>query len=79
MKDWSNILRDRRMEFMDVIEEHGSIGGARLQNLLHYGDGTFYRTKKAVLELYPEDIHYNKRTKLFTTIKAEIIQEVIQN
>jgi len=77
-KDWKIIQQDRRMEFMDIIEKHGSIGRAKLQNLLGWGDGVFERTKRAVLELYPEFIHYNKRTKLFTTIKAEqkILTEV---
>jgi len=78
-KDWKLIQQDRRMQFIDLIEEHGSIGRAKLQNLLGWGDGVFERTKRAVLELYSEDVHFNKRTKLFTAIKAEIIQEVIQN
>jgi len=56
---------------MDIIEKYGSIGRAKLQNLLGWGDGIFERTKRSVLELYSEDVNYNKRTKLFTMIKPE--------
>jgi len=78
-KDWKVIHQARRMEFIDMIEKYGSIGRAKLQNLLGWGDGVFERTKRDVLELYPEDINYNKRTKLFTTIRAEqkILTEVL--
>jgi len=70
-EDWKIIHQERRMQFMDQIEKHGSIGRAKLQNLLGWGDGVFERTKRAVLELYPEDVNFNKRTKLFTMIKPE--------
>ena len=70
-EDWKIIHQDRRMKFMDIIEKHSSIGRAKLQNLLGWGDGVFERTKRDVLELYSEDVNYNKRTKLFTMIKPE--------
>lgn len=71
VNDWKLIHQDRRMGFMDMIEKHGSIGRAKLQNQLGWGDGIFERTKRDVLELYPEDVNYNKKTKLFTIIKPE--------
>lgn len=67
----TTIQQDRRMEFIDLIEKHGSLGRAKLQTLLGWGDGIFERTKRDVLELYPDFINYNKRTKLFTMIKPE--------
>jgi len=67
----TTIQQDRRMEFIDLIEKHGSIGRAKLQNQLGWGDGIFERTKRDVLELYPDFIDYNKKTKLFTIIKPE--------
>lgn len=70
-KDWEVILQQRRMDFMDLIEKNGSIGQAKLQNLLGWGDGKFERTKRAVLELYPEEVFFNKRTKLYAIIRAE--------
>jgi len=69
--DWKIILQDRRMEFMDIIEKYGSIGRAKLQKKLGWGDGIFERTKRDILELYSEDVNYNKKTKLFTVIKPE--------
>jgi len=81
MSDWKEIHQDRRMKFMDIIEKHGSIGRVKLQSLLDWGDGIFERTKRAVLELYPDYVVYNKRTKLFTVIKPEqeFFKEVIKN
>jgi len=67
-REFTTIQQDRRMEFMDIIEKRGSIGKSKLQDLLGWGDGIFERTKRDVLELHSEDIIYNKRTKLFTTI-----------
>jgi len=74
-EDWKEILQARRMNFIETIEKHGSIGRAKLQNLLGWGDGVFERTKRDVLELYPDYVVYNKRTKLFTVIKPE--QEIL--
>ena len=61
-RDLTTIQQDRRMEFMDMIEKYGSIGRAKLQNKLGWGDGIFERTKSSVLELYPDYVVYNKRT-----------------
>jgi len=70
-EDWKEILQARRMNFIETIEKHDSIGRAKLQGLLNWGDGVFDRTRRAVLELYPDYVVYNKRTKLFTVIKPE--------
>ncbi len=70
-RTFTTIQQDRRMEFMDVIEKYGSIGRAKLQNSLGWGDGVYERTKRDVLELYPDYVVYNKRTKLLTVIKPE--------
>jgi len=79
VSDWKETLQARRMEFMNIIEKHGSVGRVKLQSLLGWGDGVFERTKRAVLELYPDYVVYNKRTKLFTVIKPEqgILTEVM--
>jgi len=78
-EDWKETLQARRMEFIETIEKHGSVGRVKLQSLLEWGDGNFERTKRAVLELYPDYVVYNKRTKLFTVIKPEqgILTEVL--
>ena len=47
-RDFTTIQQDRRMEFMAVIEKYGSIGRAKLQNSLGWGDGVFERTKRDV-------------------------------
>ena len=80
-EDWKEILQARRMNFIETIEKHGSIGRAKLQGLLSWGDGTFDRTRRAVLELYPDYVVYNKRTRLFTVIKPEqeFFKEVVKN
>jgi len=70
-RTFTTIQQDRRMEFIDMIEKYGSIGRAKLQNKLGWGDGVFERTKRDVLELYPDFVVYNKKTKLFTVIKPE--------
>jgi len=70
-EDWKEIIQARRMNFMEIIEKHDSIGRAKLQSLLGWGDGVFERTKRSVFELYPDYVVYNKRTKLFTVIKPE--------
>ena len=80
-EDWKETLQARRMEFIETIEKNGSVGRVKLQSLLGWGDGVFERTKRAVLELYPDYAVYNKRTKLFTVIKPEheFFKEVIKN
>jgi len=70
-ENWKEILQSRRMSFIETIEKHDTIGRAKLQGLLNWGDGIFDRTRRAVLELYPDYVVYNKRTKLFTVIKPE--------
>ena len=70
-EDWKEILQARRMNFIETIEKHDSIGRAKLQGLLNWGDGVYERTKRDVLQLYPDYVTYNKRTKLLTVIKPE--------
>jgi len=67
----TTIQEDRRMLFIDMIEKHGSIGRAKLQTKLGWGDGVFERTKRNVLELYSDYVVYHKKTKLLTVIKPE--------
>ena len=69
---YTTIQQDRRMLFIDMVEKYGSIGRAKLQTKLGWGDGIFERTKRDVLELYPDFINHNKKTRLFTTIKPEL-------
>ncbi len=63
---------------MDIIEKYGSIGQAKLQNLLGWGDGVFERTKRDVLELYKGDITFNSKNKIFSGINTELEKPSIE-
>jgi len=72
LKDWTIEYRLRRFDFVGAVEKAGTIGQARLKNKLGWGDGIFERTKRDVLELYKEDIHFNSKNKIFSGINTEL-------
>jgi len=71
-KDWDDIYRQRRFDFVDEIEKAGTIGQAQLKIKLGPRAVSFERTKSDVLELYKEDINFNSKTKIFSGINTEL-------
>ena len=70
--DYQKKYSEQRTQFLDVIEEEGTIGEARLKIKLGWGDGTFNRRKAEVLELFPGFINWNPHTKIYTWLKSTI-------
>ena len=71
-KVWDDIYRQRRFDFVDVIEKAGTIGQAQLKIKLGPRAVSFERTKSDVLELYREDINFNSKNKIFSWVNPEL-------
>jgi len=76
--DWMEVNKQRRMDFLAIIDSAGEIGDAQLKIRFGAGDGIFERTKRDVLQMYPEDVAYNSKTKIYTAIKPELEKPVLE-
>jgi len=76
--DYQKHYAQLRSQFLDIIEEEGTIGQAHLKIKLGWGDGVYNRRKAEVLELFPGFINWNSKTKIFTWLKAEIDQPLTE-
>ncbi len=72
-KDWQKFYAEQRSLMMDIIEEEGTIGQARLKIKCDWDDGTFFRRKAEIIELFPGFINWNRNSKIFTWIKPKKI------
>jgi len=70
--DYQKKYAEQRTQFLDVIEEEGTIGQARLKIRLGWGDGIFNRRKAEIIELFPGFINWNSNTKIYTWLKSTI-------
>ena len=61
-----------------IVLECKTITEAELKIKFSEGDGIFERTKRDVLQMYPEDVKYNSRTKIYTVIKPELEKPTIE-
>jgi len=77
-KDWKIINQQRRCDFVGAIETTGTVGQAKLKNQLAWGDGVFERTKRDVLELYKQDINFNSKNKIFSSVNTELKKPSIE-
>jgi len=70
-KDWTEIYKERRQEFCDILDNEVTIGEAQLRIKFGYGRGIYEDTKRMVLQLYSDMYLWNPGTKMFSSIAID--------